>query len=210
MAIAAVVDAACVTALLAIAELSAQPTPVGAASIAVLFGDADRMGETTLRSLRNARTIASPRASYICIGGARPDIGYSGACEMRDWLATRGIDRSRIRVDTRSFDTRSNIVELRRLASEHASTTPIVIVTDSLHALRIRVLFGGSLDPSLLVPGYRLIDGTLASSVDALLRSQYELVAWVAYFSLPESAYRALLKRLRRNVQGSGPELNCR
>ncbi|MDZ4684351.1 MAG: YdcF family protein [Planctomycetaceae bacterium] len=196
--------------LLAVAELSVQPKPAGAPAIAVLFGDADRMGATTLRSLRNARTTASPQAIFIGIGGARPDIGYSGACEMRDWLVARGIDRSRISVDTRSFDTKSNLVELRRFASELATAGPIVIVTDSLHALRIRVLFGGGLDPGLLVPGYRLIDGTLASTVNALSRSQYELVAWVTYLALPDSAYQALLKRLRRNTHESGTVLNCR
>lgn len=194
-------NAVCVGTLLTIAERSVKAMPSGITTLVVLFGDSNKMEETTLRSLRRALAIASPNTGFICIGGARPDIHYSGAYEMRDWLSGQGIDQSRIRVGTNSFDSVGNLAELKRLnIGPESIGGPTIIVADSLHALRIRTLFADNLGSNVLVPGYRLVDGSFPSLLMGLQRSQYELIAWGLYIALPQSWYQSLVKRLRRNA----------
>jgi uncharacterized SAM-binding protein YcdF (DUF218 family) len=195
--------------LLAAAESVATPPAshtTKASAVVVLFGDGERFGSNTRRSLEHALATASENATFVCVGGARPARRYWGGCDMRAWLIDRGVRSDRIAVDFLSFDTASNLRQLDLMLRAHGIPYS-VLVTDSLHALRIRTLFAMALPDGVAVLGYSLMDGSLASLVNGFARSQYEVFAWLSTAVLPETL-RALavewLRDVHSNASGHG------
>lgn len=154
--------------------------------VVVLFGDAQRLGSTTARSLQHALDIASDNTHFLCVGGARPHRGYWGSCEMRAWLIERGVMPARVSAERVSFDTATNLVAAKSMLRNSGGESA-VIVTDSLHALRIRTLFKDELGETLKVWGYPLLDGSKTPLASIVRRAQYEVLAWMVSIVLPST-----------------------
>ena len=184
-----------VIALLAWAERLLEARPPSESTFAVFYGDKPEPGSFTLERLQYALSLSDSNSSFITIGGYRPLEGTNGACDMARWLVGQGVASNKVFVDRSSYDSKSNLHSLARISEQHP-TGPIVIITDKLHALRIRHLAPASRISSLPL----LQTSGLGRS---LLRGQQEVLAWLALLLLPDANYEKLVTSLR---QQHGPE----
>lgn len=198
------VDLVAVMALLGTAEWTTSDRDRGPPGtppkyVVVLFGDAQRLGSTTATSLQRALDIASDRTHFLCVGGARPHRGYWGSCEMRAWLLERGVTPARVSAERVSYDTATNLVAAKSMLRNSGGESA-VIVTDSLHALRIRLLFKDDLGDALKVWGYPLLDGSNTPLDSIVSRAQYEVLAWMVSVALPATWTSGIAALFRGSV----------
>ncbi len=117
----------------------------------------------------------------VCVGGARPARDYFGAAQMARQLLAQGLPADALRCgDRRSDDSVSNLQAARSQLTpddfEHA-----VMVTDALHAARLRHLARVHLDR---VPRWQQTPpaGPLPAQ---LLRAYWEMPAWLLELAPP-------------------------
>lgn len=177
-----------------------QPSSLSPAvnTVIVLFADADRFSSRTIQRLEAALSLAPPEATIYAVGGARPELQSWGSCEMRNWLMDKGVSADRIEVDTRSFDTRTNMAEVRSFLAD-PRRHPAIILTDSLHVPRVKWN-----SPSAPILGLKIVTGMNATLLQGLNRAQAEVIAWIPTLLLPDDLYVRLISYFRAN---SKPEL---
>lgn len=144
------------------------------AAIVVFYSDDPVLRQERLGSAAELAR-ACPAASVLLVGGARPHRGYFGAVEMGRELASMGLEPSRLRTGRSSYDTETNLLEMKSLAAAEGANR-LALVSDALHLLRIRTVFG---QPD---PGTELL--FFPASGDARLtrivsRANYEAAAWL-------------------------------
>ncbi len=86
---------------------------------------------------------AHPDAVLIVSGGQGSDEPTSEAQAMRDYLIEAGVPDSQIVMEDRSTSTAENLRFSMELMREHGydpDTTPVVIVSNSFHLTRVRML----------------------------------------------------------------------
>jgi uncharacterized SAM-binding protein YcdF (DUF218 family) len=174
------------------------PTPDARPAIVVFFSDdpelrRERLGKTA------ALALACPPAPILLVGGARPHKGYFGSEEMARQLEAVGLDRRRFRIGRASYDTRTNVLEMKAMAAADGATR-LALVSDALHLLRIRAVIGDS------VPGTELIDfpaGGDAGPARIVSRANYEAAAWLAMLA-PEALRELVFELIGRRGGGSG------
>jgi vancomycin permeability regulator SanA len=118
------------------------PQPPTALVVGVVFYDDDRAS----RDARVARAVERLRSGglqeLILVGGWRPARSYLGARAMADTALALGVPPDRLRHDTRSNDTHSNLESALAMLPNNAAG--IEMISDSLHLARISVLIGRS------------------------------------------------------------------
>lgn len=111
----------------------------------------------------------------VCVGGARPRRDYFGSQEMAAALRQLGVPDDSLRCgDRRSDDSVTNL----RVARDQLKDTAFqnsVLVTDALHALRLRYLAGAYLDE---VPRWQ-VSPPEGPWGEQILRGYWELAAWL-------------------------------
>lgn len=86
---------------------------------------------------------AHPDALLLVSGGQGGDEPVSEAQAMRDYLVQAGVPEEQILVEDRSTSTAENLRYSKQLMEEQgydAETTPVVIVSNSFHLARVRML----------------------------------------------------------------------
>ena len=80
--------------------------------------------------------IGTADARLIVSGGQGTDEKISEAAAMADYLATRGVDRSRVLLEDRSTTTAENLRYSREVLAEHRIEPPVAVVSNNFHAFR--------------------------------------------------------------------------
>lgn len=144
------------------------------AAIAVFYADGAAMRrERVEKAAELAR--ACPSALIFLVGGARPHKGYFGARNMALELEGMGVASARVRTERNSFDTETNVLEMKSMAAAEG-VVRLALVSDALHLLRIRAVFG---DPA---PGMELLFFPASGQAGLLRivsRPNYEAAAWL-------------------------------
>ena len=105
------------------------------------------MREELTRRLEIARRCAEkyPNALIVCTGGstAASDPAATEAGRMAEWLAERGVDRSRIVAEDRALTTAQNAAyTLDILQARYPRVRRIVLVSSDYHIAAAKLLFG--------------------------------------------------------------------
>jgi uncharacterized SAM-binding protein YcdF (DUF218 family) len=195
-----VLDATWVIGLYAWAQRCVQNSahePVDA--VAVLYSDFGPSLTRTSRSLDHAAALFAdhPSAIVFCIGGNRPRSGRHWGGLMRDYLVPRGIPADRVICDTTSFDTRTNVQSIARLAQDHAVRSMYVIAHPA-HVPRVAHYLNALLPTISAQILFPVSHGSpWAGRIDFILAAQHELLAWGAML-LPARLHETALVWLRR------------
>ncbi len=192
----ALLDAAATVAFVTWAD-SRSTTEIPATTVlAALYGDEGTLSENTERTLGATLGIVRPDTTVLCIGGARPILGFHGAEAMALWLENRGLDRGRLHVDRQSYDTDSNLEAIARWQLE--TGLAVTVVVDALHAPRVRARIARDRLDRIAVYAYPFTrTQPVPSAWSAWARVHHEAVAIVLESALPTSLYRELLRQLR-------------
>jgi uncharacterized SAM-binding protein YcdF (DUF218 family) len=176
--------------------IAAACAPDARTAIVVYYSDDPALRQERLgRAAALAR--ACPSAPVFLVGGARPHRSYFGSEEMARELGAMGLDRRRLRTGRASYDTQTNVTEMKAMAAAD-SANRLVLVSDAMHLLRIHAVFG---DPP---PGMELFDfpaGGSAGVTRIVSRVNYEAAAWLAMLA-PEALRRLVFELIGR--RGSG------
>jgi len=183
-----------------IAAVATAPQDRDGDAIAILWGDSGRLAGEGVRRLGQALALwhsGNPSRLVFCVGGARPSTGFWGARVLCDRLAAAGVPVDRLRVGTGSNDTVSNLREIAELA-RNAGVRRIVVVSDPLQTLRIRLLLHKAGDAP--ATSWAPYDYRTALPRPGLVflwgRAQHEFLAMVSLL-LPDGLRRRLIDRLR-------------
>lgn len=195
-------DAAWVSGLYAWAQWCVQSTAPGSGpvhAVAVLYSDFGPSLTRTSRSLERAATLFSdnPGAIVFCIGGNRPRSGRHWGTLMRDYLVPRGVPIDKVTCDTTSFDTRTNVQSIARLAQDHAVKS-IHVIAHPAHVPRVAHYLStlpSTISAHVMLPISHASPWT--GRIDFFLAAQHELLAWGAML-LPTRLHEAALIWLRR------------
>jgi uncharacterized SAM-binding protein YcdF (DUF218 family) len=171
-------------------------------AIAVLWsGEDTHLSSEGERRVRQALAIwqdGEPSRLIFCIGGNRPALEFSGARLTCELLADSGVPVEKLRTDTGSNDTVSNLHEIGSLARS-TRIRRVLVVCDPLQAMRIRFFLQRLADPAVLewAPYEYRATLSLGEVVQLWTRVQYEFIA-VASLLIPQSIRKPLIDRLRR------------
>ena len=165
------------------------PAADARAAIVVFYTDDPALRQERLgKAAELAREC--PSSLLLLVGGARPHRNYFGSEEMARGLAAMGLGRQRLRTGRESYDTQTNVLEMKAMAAADGAVR-LALVSDALHLLRIRAAVG---DASA---GMELFDfpvGGDAGLMRIVSRANYEAAAWLAMLA-PE-ALRGLVFKL--------------
>ena len=172
-----------------------------AEAVAVLWGGAHRFSPEDKRRVAHAAKLwhaGNPTRLVFCIGGFRPETGFSGARLLCERLAAAGVPQERLRVGSGSRDTISNLDEAASLARREGLHR-VAIVGDRLQAFRAsRFLRRNTADPSLVWRPYLYESAAPPVSLGFLWwRVHHEWLA-IASLALPDPIRTKLLGLLRR------------
>lgn len=81
-----------------------------------------------------------PQAAIIVSGGQGTYETCTEAAAMARWLTEKGVDPSRIYLEEQSTDTKENLVFSRKLMKEYGLAEPVIVVSNSFHLYRARLL----------------------------------------------------------------------
>lgn len=168
------------------------------AAIAVFYSDDPELRQERLaKAAELARQC--PSSQLFLVGGARPHRGYFGSEDMARQLEAMGLGRQRLRTGRASFDTLTNVHEMRAMAAA-AGADRLALVSDALHLFRIRAVFG---EPA---PGMELLffpASGEAGLARIVTRANYEAAAWLAMLA-PEALREFVFKLTGRRGGASG------
>lgn len=168
------------------------------AKVAVIFfADFDfekyKVAKDTEKALQKALELHRKNnlGNFICVGGWRCNGQFSGAGEMKNYLIRNGIDRKKILIDSASFDTQSNIRELRKILNKKGITNA-ALISSPFHLYRI----AGYCENN----EYLYIPYQYSYCKDAFLIVKQIHHEWLAYIMrsiVPESNYNEIVKTCR-------------
>ena len=173
------------------ADAAAVCPPASGASAAIVVFYSDDLALRRERLAKAAELAREcPSALIFLVGGARPHRNYFGSEDMARGLAAMGLGRQRLRTGRESYDTQTNVLEMKAMTAADGAAR-LALVSDALHLWRIRAVSG---DPQ---PGAELFDfpvGGDAGLMRIVSRANYEAAAWLAMLA-PE-ALRGLVFKL--------------
>lgn len=184
-------------------RLSHSPSPDKLDTLVILFADFTddykELGEESIKRLNYAISSSSQyrSASFLCVGGSRPDYKVKGAELMKNYLMDHGIAGDKVFADGNSYDTRTNWSDARRLIKEK-NWHSVGIVSSAFHLYRFNnhIIGGDEEFNSFLLPHPLFHTSPQTSFVELWEAVQYEWAAYTAYL-LPDAMYKKILSLIR-------------
>lgn len=183
-------------------EFAASQQPVKTEVGIVLFGDfrGRALGPETLRRVHFAVKMFREETfeSILAAGGARPQRGLHGSDLMKDEFIASGVPRTRLFLESKSKDTRSNIDEALNVVRQHGWQR-VTLVSSPLHIYRVKEIIRNrrdSLSVFLLAYSYRDCDPSIDGPT-LWWQTHYEWGAYVLRKVLPAGVYQRLIRWLR-------------
>jgi len=163
------------------------------------FDEKNKLSSITRERLNHSFELYEKKIirNIILAGGTRLEKNLYGAKLMRKYSLNAGIPGSKIYYDSLSFDSFSNWEEAKKII-HLKDWNEILIISSPMHLFRLskickdetkNILFSTYLNDYINNYSYYHIWKDI----------QYEFVAWVAFWLLPEKHYKKLIKRKRKN-----------
>lgn len=178
-------------------------------AIAVLFAgfdeDLDGVDRETGRRLDHAlglldRGLAS---SLIVSGGNRPGAPRAGARLMAGYLVARGVAAKSIQVDESSYDSLTNLSEIRDIARARG-WTKILLVSSAEHLLRISLVARDRLPDGATLVAYPVASCRPAiGPLERWRAANYHLFALALAKALPAPLYESGVRWFRGHRRDS-------
>ncbi|MCX4028065.1 YdcF family protein [Endozoicomonas sp. SM1973] len=157
------------------------------------------LGNKTLRRLNHALQLYKQgfTATFLCVGGSRPDKGVYGAELMKQYLISQGVATSAILIEKNSFDTQTNWKNAKQVIANQKWKS-VQVISTALHLYRLKGIIEQY--PSPLNITYLPISlsqpNPAASYFELWFNVHYDWAAHLSYL-LPQATYSWLIKVIR-------------
>jgi len=135
---------------------------------------------------------------FLCVGGHRPNRGFSGAQKMKDYLVSQGIKAEQVFLEPHSYDTKTNLRYMAPILRNNKWSS-VIMISSPLHIHRIKKIREKIYLQNRIVqwaPHPYSEPGTKFNRVDAWKRVHYE---WISYAVglLPYPVYSRIVTYVR-------------